>query len=228
MWRLAAMVVLALPLAVQAQAADMFSCVEPGRLTARTLEYRSGDYRDYWTVAPVAVGDRRLVRVTKRRTREAVTTAEHTIDLEAESLAPTAFRIMSAARGLTSDLVLQGDQLTGRLVRTEVSVSTGGGPVLFGASVEDVLVAAVDWDRCAAVSVKSFGLNGTRRDQSFTRVAERVVTISGRELPVYEVLRESGEFRSRLFVTKSAPFLLARIEDLDPAYPPTELVALPR
>ena len=229
MWRSALFLMLALPIPVHAQqVADMFSCVESERLTPRALEYRSGDYRDFWTVAAVTVGDRRLVRVTKRRARDGATTAEHTIDLEAVSLAPIAFRIMSAARGLTSDLLAEGGQLTGRLIQTQVSASTGGRPVLFGAGVDEVLLAAVDWERCAAVSAQSFGLAGDPSSPRFTRVGERVLSISGRELPVYEVLRESGQYRTRLFVTKSPPYVLARIEHGDERDATTELVALPR
>ena len=229
MWRIAVLVVLALPVVAGAQqVADMFSCIEPGRLTPRTVEYRSGEYTDHLTVAPVTAGDRRLVRVTKRRTRNAVTSGEHTIDLDATSLVPAAFRLMSASRGLISELIVQGDRLTGRLLRTEVSVPTGGGPALIGAGVDDVLVAAVDWDRCATVTAQSFGLDGTPSVSRFTRVGGLGVSISGREVAVHEVLRESGEYRTRLFVTKSAPFLLVRAEYLWDRNTGTELVTLPR
>lgn len=230
MWRLAALALFALPVPVRAQqAVDMFSCIRPERLSARTLEYRALGHIWHWTVAPVATGDRSLVRVTKRRAGDAATTVEHTIDLEATSLVPVAFRVVSADLGLTSDLVVQGDRLTGRWRQTEVSVSTGGGPVVFGAGVDYILVAAVDWDRCVAVTVREFGVDGTPSISRFTRVAERALMISGREVAVHEVLLE-GESRTprRLFVTKSAPFLLARTQSLTDTIGGMELVVLPR
>lgn len=229
MWRIAALAVLALPVSVRAQqAADMFSCIEPARLSPRTLEYRIGVYADRWTVAPVTAGDRRLVRVTKRRTRDGSTAVEHTIDLDATSLVPIAFRVMSATSGLMSDLVVKGDRLTGQWQRTEVSVATGGRPVLIGAGVDNVLVAAVDWDRCAAVTVPAFDVDGTPSVARFTRVGERVLMISGREVAVHEILREGELSQTRLFVTKSAPFLLARTESVPERNTRMELVALPR
>lgn len=227
MWWTAVLLAVAFPSVVLSQQVpDMFSCIDPARLAPRTLEYRSGEYKDQWTVSPVTVDGRTLVRVIKRRTRGGLTTVEHTIDLDATSLAPVTFRIMSAERGLTSDLVLRGNQLTGHLLGTTVSVSTGEGPVLIGAMVDNVLVAAVDWGRCANVNVKSFGLLGKVSDVSFTRVGEPTLAISGRELPVYEVLRAEGKYRRRMFVTKSAPFVVAKIEyDPDTSM---ELVGVPR
>src|SRR5688500_6741372 len=101
MWLIAALLVLALPVRVQAQpAVDTFSCIRPERLSERTLEYRALGHIWHWTVAPVATGDRSLVRVTKRRAGDAATTVEHRIDLEATSLVPVAFRVISADRGL--------------------------------------------------------------------------------------------------------------------------------
>lgn len=228
MWWIAVLVVLALPVPVRAQqVADMFSCIEPARLSPRTLDYRIGVYADQWTVAPVTAGDRRLVHVTKRRT-SASNTVEHTIDLDATSLVPVAFRVMSANNGLMSDLVVKGDRLTGRWQGTEVSASTGGSAVLFGAGVDNVLVVAVDWDRCPAVTVQELGVDGTPIVSRFTRVGERVLMISGREVGVHEILRERESSQTLLLVTKAAPFLLARTESVAERTTRMELIALPR
>lgn len=227
MWLLAVGLVMAFPGIVQAQQdADMFSCIDPGRLGPGALEYRSDQYNDQLTIAPVMVGDRRVIRATKRRMRDGRTTAEATFDLEAASLAPVAFRIMTAERGVTVDLAVQDDRLTGRILQSSVSASAGGRPVLIGTGVDDVLITAVDWGRCAAVTATTLGLNGTPAVISYARVGERALAISGREVMVYEVLRQQGESRSRLFVTKSVPFVLAKKEI--PDWPDTELVALPK
>lgn len=228
MWRITVVLVMAFSSLLQAQQVpDMFSCVVPARLTPRTLEYRSGEFIDHWTIAPVTVGDRRLVRGIRRRMRDARTTAEHTVDLEPGSLAPVAFRIMSAVRGLTVDLVVHNGQLTGQLLQRQISEPTGGNPVLIGTSVDDVLVAAVDWERCTAVSATTFDLGRTQGVISYARVGERSLAISGREVSVFEILRQEEGYRSHLFVTKSPPFVVARIEYSYAPASNSELVALP-
>lgn len=228
-WRTAVVLVLAFPGLVQAQQVpDMFSCIVPARITPRTLEYRSGEFIDHWTIAPVTVGDRRLVRGTRRRMRDAELTAELTVDFEARSLAPVSLRIRSASGMLTTELVVQEGQAIGHVGNIPVSDSTGGKPMLLGDQIDNILAGAVDWERCAALTVNSASLAGGPEIVSYTRVGERVMAVSGREVLVFEVLRQRGEAKMRLFVTKSPPFVVAKKEhprfwDLS-----SELVALPR
>lgn len=229
-WRTAVVLGLAFPALVQAQQVpDMFSCIIPSRLTPRTLEYRVGEFIDHWTIAVVTVGDRRLVRAIRRRMRDAQTTGELTLDLEAESLAPVAFRLRSAGGVLTTEVVVLKGQVNGHVGSIPVSHSTGGKPILIGDAMDDVLAGAVDWERCAAVNVNTIDPGGDQPEiVSYGRIGERVLAISGREVLVFEVLRRHGGTQMRLFVTKSQPFVVARKVHPSSSDLNKELVALPR
>lgn len=229
-WRTAVVLVLVFPGLVQAQQVpDMFSCISPSRLTPRTLEYRVGAFIDHWTIAAVTVGDRRLIRATRRRMRDAQATNELTLDLEAESLAPVAFRLRSAGGVLTTEVVVHMGQVNGHVGAIPVSHSTGGKPILIGDTMDDVLASAVDWERCAAINVNTIDPGGDQPEiVSYARIGERVLAISGREVLVFEVVRRRGTAQMRLFVTKSQPFVVAKKEHPYSSDLNKELVALPR
>ena len=220
MMRVAVLILLLAPLTAAAQETPtIFSCIEPDRLAAGTLEYvvKAGrEYKDYWIIAPADVDGRAILRVTFRRTRDAATTSEATTDLDARTLAQVAFRHMrdpnGPEAGAIADLRVANSRLTGTSYGGDtISLATNGEPVLFGGVAADPLAPLVDWDRCP--EVRASKLRGTGlANISYTRVGERTLTISGRAVPVHEVVKQEGEYETRLFITRSAPFVILKME----------------
>jgi hypothetical protein len=220
MKRVAAALLLLIPVSAHAQQTPtMFSCIEADRVRAGTFEYvvKAGrEYKDYWIVAPVDVEGRSILRVVFRRTRENTTTSEATSDFDAASFQQLAFRHMRDPNGpdagAIADLRIADDRLTGATYGGDtISLATKGEPVLFGGVAADPLAPLVDWERCPTVHAQK--LKGSELAAiSYTRVGEGTLTVGGQERAVHEIVKHEGEYQTRLFITKSAPFVVVKIE----------------
>ena len=220
MTRVAAFFLLLVPVSAHAQdTPSIFSCVEPDRLSPGTIEYvvKAGrEYKDYWIIAPVDVDGRALLRVTFRRTREAATTSEATMDLDARTFGQVGFRHMrdpnGPEAGVIAELRVENGRLTGTTYGGDtISLATNGEPVLFGGVAAEPLAPLVDWNRCPAVHAQK--LKGSKLETiSYTRVGEHTLTAGGREVAVHEIVKREGEYETRLFITKSAPFAVLKVE----------------
>jgi hypothetical protein len=219
MTRGAAVLLLLVPVSLGAQTPSIFTCIEPDRLSAGTNEYlvKAGrEYRDYWIIAPIEVDGRSVLRITFRRTRDAAITSEAMTDLDPATLRQIAFRHMrdpnGPEAGVIAQLRIENGMLTGTTYGGDtISLDTNGEPALFGGVAAEPLAPLVDWDRCP--EVHALKLKGSELASiSYARTGEKTLTIGGREVSVHEIVKREGEFETRLFITKSAPFVVARME----------------
>ena len=99
--------------------------------------------------------------------------------------------------------------------------------MLFGSAADDMIAAAIDFERCPVVSAMHLDVaNGQiTRGITMKRVREAAVTLQQREIPVFEVLVTRGNYESTMFVTKAAPHVVVkRIHSTPPGT--SELVKL--
>ena len=202
---------------------DFFACIDPSRLAPRTVTYAvagtSVPYMDIEIVETVKNADQQMFRITRRRLRDKNVTAEQIMHVDARTLAPVSYLHRSPSRpDALADLVVQRSsdgalQLTGKTYGGQpVAVPTNGEPVLFGTSAVAMLLAAVDWERCVSVSGLQLSSEDQllRRGMLITKAADSVFVLNGKTIPVHKLEVTSETFKWSMFVTKSAPFVVAK------------------
>jgi hypothetical protein len=206
---------------------DYFTCVVPARLSApRQATYQvkasSSDYIDVEAIARIEEPGRQLLRVTRTRYRDGAMTSEQTLQVLASTLAPISYLHTSARTpdAPPAKLTVERGMLTGHSYGNQpVNVSTGGQSVLFGNAPEEMLAAAVDWDRCAAVSAFHLPVNAPeiRRDVMIERTGEGSFLLDGRTLPVYQLRVTKEGYTYTAAVTRTAPFVVVSTTHSTPA-----------
>lgn len=199
-------------------APDIFSCVVPSRVATGTLTYQIDfktipSSRSTRTIERVNIGGADLIRVTVRNERTAATS-----ELSAATLVPTRHEsvIFEQNAGPAGRVILSLELRDGFVrgayslgTSTPIAVDSKGRTLAFGLAL-DVLLPAVDWEKCPQVQAHSVAPSGERL-QNWRRAGNGTTSLfDGQDRAVFEIQTSAGTVGTRYWITQTAPYLILK------------------